>query len=54
MSKTYLEVAEDLKNNDYEFEMNKYLSEGWEKGLPIIGWFVLFLLVSLGFPLFPE
>lgn len=47
MSKDYLNVADTLKIEGYEFEMGKYLSEGWKKGTSVIGWFLLFLILSI-------
>jgi hypothetical protein len=49
MTKDYLNVADTLKIEGYEFEMGKYLSEGWKKGTPVIGWFLLFLILSVVF-----
>lgn len=49
MTNDYLKVADSLKIGGYEFEMGKYISEGWKKGTAVVGWFVLFIIISLFF-----
>ena len=49
MANEYLSVADNLRTKGYQFEMGKYISEGWKKGTAVIGWFILFLIISVIF-----
>lgn len=46
MSNKYSQVSQELGANGYQFEMGKYISEGWKLGTSIVGYWLLFGIVS--------
>lgn len=45
MENNYQEVAQRLSNEGYNFDMGKYLKEGWKLGLSSIGPIILYMIL---------